>query len=196
MTKKLAVGVLAAALLMSGALVGVSFGGGGGITEPQVIELTYRRQRVHFYPLREGDGRQTGQVTLIKRRLLDAEGNSVGHMNISCTVADRPSVNWVCDSVLTLKAGPHTERGTVVTTGIYASPEDRTNSDVFAVTGDGSLRERPWACDAGRRISQLHPSPDPVTDTVGSGSRAPGAHRRFVATKDRPPGLSASRHAQ
>jgi hypothetical protein len=32
MTRKLGVGVLAAALLMSGALVGVSFGGGGGIT--------------------------------------------------------------------------------------------------------------------------------------------------------------------
>lgn len=135
MKKKLSVGVLVAALLMAGTLVGVSFGGGGGITQPEVIELSYRRERVHFYPLREGDGRQTGQVTLIKRQLLDADGNSVGHMNISCTVADRPWVNWICDAVLTLKAGPHTERGTVVTTGIYASPEDGTNADVFAVTG-------------------------------------------------------------
>ena len=40
MTRKLIVGVLAAALLMSGALVGVSFGGGGGITQPEVIELS------------------------------------------------------------------------------------------------------------------------------------------------------------
>jgi hypothetical protein len=135
MTKKLSVGVLVAALLISGTLVGVSFGGGGGITQPEVIELSYRGNKVHFYFLREDDGRQTGQVTLIKRRLLDADGNSVGHMNISCTVAWGPLTNWVCDSVLTLKAGPHTERGTVVTTGIYASPEDGTNADVFAVTG-------------------------------------------------------------
>jgi hypothetical protein len=136
MVRKLSIWVLVAALLMSGALVGVSFGGGGGITQPEVIELSYRRQRAHFFPLRDGDGRQTGQVTLIKRRLLDVDRNGVGHMNISCTVAVQPAVNWICDSVLTLKAGPYTERGTVVTTGIYASPGDgRTDSDVFAVSG-------------------------------------------------------------
>ena len=34
--------------------------------------------------------------------------------------------------MLGLKAGPYTERGTVVTTGIYGGPAD---PDVFAVTG-------------------------------------------------------------
>ena len=34
-----AVAILASAFLLSGLFVGVSYGGGGGITEPQVIEL-------------------------------------------------------------------------------------------------------------------------------------------------------------
>jgi len=38
---------------------------------------------------------------------------------------------WVCTYVLALQAGTHTERGSVVTTGIYASPGD---TDEFAVT--------------------------------------------------------------
>ena len=133
MTRKLSVGVIAAALLLSGALVGVSFGGGGGITQPEVIELSYRKEKIHFYPLR--DPRQTGQVTLLKRWLFDVDRNKVGHMNISCTAAVHPTVNWVCINILTLKPGPHTERGTVVTTGIYNSPPDGPSSDVFAVTG-------------------------------------------------------------
>ena len=37
--RKGAVAFLASALLLSGLFVGVSYGGGGGITEPQVIEL-------------------------------------------------------------------------------------------------------------------------------------------------------------
>ena len=38
---------------------------------------------------------------------------------------------WVCTFLLKLKAGPHTERGTVVTTGIYRFSDPST----YAVTG-------------------------------------------------------------
>ena len=69
---------------------------------------------------------------MIKDPLLDVDGNQVGHMNISCTVADAPQTNWVCTNVLTLKPGDHTERGTVVTTGIGLGPGP---TDRFAVTG-------------------------------------------------------------
>jgi hypothetical protein len=138
MTRKLGIGVLAAALLMSGALVGVSFGGGGGITQPEVIELSVaicgRKGACHHYPLREGDGRQTGQVSMIKDPLLDVDGNQIGHINIFCSVANARQTNWVCTNVLTLKAGDHTERGTVVTTGI-AVGRGPGPTETFAVTG-------------------------------------------------------------
>ncbi len=134
MTRKLIVGALAAVLLTSGALVGVSFGGGGGINQPEVIELSVdicgNKGQCRFYPLRELGGHRTGQVSLSKNPLFDVNGDKVGRLNASCTVAT--GVNWVCTYVLTLKTGQHTERGTVVTTGIYASP---ANPDVFAVTG-------------------------------------------------------------
>jgi hypothetical protein len=135
MVRKLSVGLLAAAMLMSGALVGVSYGGGGGITEPQTIELSVDpcSVRCRFYPLREADGLRTGQVTLTKNPLFDADGNRAGNLNISCTVSDGPGgpTDWVCTYIHTLKAGPYTEQGTVVAHGIYTGDD----GDVFAVSG-------------------------------------------------------------
>jgi len=135
MMRRLSVGLIAAAMLMSGALVGVSYGGGGGITEPQTIELSVDvcGDRCRFYPLRDSDGRQTGQVTLTKNPLVDADGNRAGTVNVSCTVSDGPGgpTDWVCTYIHTLKAGPYTEQGTVVTHGIYTG----NDGDVFAVTG-------------------------------------------------------------
>ena len=131
MMRKLSVGVLAAALLMSGALVGVSYGGPGGITEPEVIELDYGpcSVRCRFYPLRELDGRRDGQVTLAKDPLFDADGNRVGNVNASCTVA--APTDFVCTYIHTFKASPYTEQGTVTTAGIFTGED----VDLFAVTG-------------------------------------------------------------
>ena len=140
MTKKLSVAAIAAALLMSGGLVGVSFGGGAGIIEPEVIELSVdicgHEGPCRYFFLTDSGETQTGQITLTKNPLFDVDGNEVGHMNISCVASSRPSgkgqTDWICTYVLTLKAGSHTDQGTVVASGIYASPAD---PDVFAVTG-------------------------------------------------------------
>jgi hypothetical protein len=135
MMGKLSVGLIATVLLLSGVLVGVSYGGGGGITEPQTIELDVDpcSVRCRIYALVDSAGRQTGQVTLTKNPLHDADGNRVGNVDISCTASDGPGgpTGWVCTYIHTLKAGPYTEHGTIVTTGSYTG----SDGDVFAVTG-------------------------------------------------------------
>jgi hypothetical protein len=137
MGKRIIVGVLSAALLSSGALVGVSFGGAnGGITEPQVIELRLDpcSQVCRHYQFPNTDDRGVGQLTMGKNPISDADDNRVGKMTLSCVVSDgqgSDDTNWTCTHVLSLTAGPYTERGTVVTTGIYYTGE----KDVVAVTG-------------------------------------------------------------
>ena len=127
--KKLSVGLLALALLTSGGLVGVSFGGGGGITEPQLIELHIDVcNNPQHYLLRNGTP-VAGQLTLCRSPILDVDGDRVGTQNVSCTVSDK--TDWVCTNLYTLKDGPHTDSGTIVTTGEYTDGD----GDVFAVTG-------------------------------------------------------------
>lgn len=137
MSKRIIVGGLATALLLSGALVGVSFGGAStSITEPQVIELRVDpcSQVCRHYQFPNSDDRGVGQLTLGENPIFDAEDNRVGRMTLSCVVSDgrrSGNTNWTCTHVLSLTAGPYTERGTVITTGIWYTGE----KDVIAVTG-------------------------------------------------------------
>ena len=131
--RKLSVGLIATALLLSGALVGVSYGGEGGITEPEVIELSTAVCGTpgwcRHFPMVDWDGRQTGQVSIIRNPIYDADGKKVGTVNVWCSVG--LGTDWVCTYVHTLKAGAYTAVGTIVTTGIYTG----NDGDVFAVTG-------------------------------------------------------------
>lgn len=139
MSKRLSVTVLAAALLMSGALVGVAFGGSGGITKPEVIELDLwacgDQGPCDLFELVDTGAPSTGNVLLSKNPLYDLDGNKIGNVNLSCLFAEASrasgSTDWVCTYVHTLRESPTTARGTVVATGIY------TFDDVmrFAVTG-------------------------------------------------------------
>jgi hypothetical protein len=132
MTRKLSVAVIAAALLMSGAMVGISFGGGSGITQPEVLELKFdlnsAEAQVRHFPLRDYEGKRGGQITSIKAPLFDAEGNKVGRQQIACTLTDE--TGWVCTWVSTIQDGPNTDKGTVVATGIYSG-----QVSTLAVTG-------------------------------------------------------------
>ena len=135
MIRKLSIGAIAASLLLSGAMVGVSYGGGGGITEPEVIELdvAFCEPLCRFYSLRDADGERNGQITSAKQGLFDVDGNKVGTMHGSCVVSDGPggATADICTFVHTLKDGPSTQQGTVVATGIV----DFDGNDVLAVTG-------------------------------------------------------------
>lgn len=137
MTRKLGIGVITAALLMSGALVGVSFAGGDGITQPEVIELSLDvcGDSCRGFELREPVFGRRGEalITLSNDLLFDVDGNEVGHQSAHCTASGGPGggTPWVCTYLVKLKAGPHTERGTVATTGIYRFSDPST----FAVTG-------------------------------------------------------------
>ena len=115
---------------MSGALVGVSFGGGGGITQPEVIELSLElcgRPNCTGWELRHAaGGGERGLLTVSRDPLFDVDSTRSGSQRTQCVVGD-----WQCKFVLELKAGPYTELGTVVTTGIFRWEEGST----FAVTG-------------------------------------------------------------
>lgn len=132
MTRKLSIGVLAAALLLSGALVGVSFGGGGGITQPEVIELSLTicgRPNCTGWELRHAawGRRGGGLVTSARDPLFDVDGTRVGRQSQRCVVG----IEWFCTYIVTLEDGPYTDGGTVVATGIYGFDEGST----LAVTG-------------------------------------------------------------
>jgi len=132
MMRKLSVGLVAVALLMSGAMVGVSFAGGEGIEQPEVIELSLEicGAKCKGYALRDPIfGQGNGFMTLSHDPVFDVDGNKVGNQEESCVVSKGTA--FVCSYVITLKDGPHTENGTVVTTGIYRFGDPTA----FAITG-------------------------------------------------------------
>ena len=125
MNRKIAIGVLAGALLMSGLFVGVSYGGSPSTTEPTMLKLGWhtggKRTHIRIYPLRQAEGYAptgpvTGQVTAKKLPLFDVDGNSVGTQYIDCMAT--VDTSWVCTLVSVLKDGPYTDKGTVVVTGV------------------------------------------------------------------------------
>jgi len=136
MKRKLMVGAIAAALLVAGGLVGVSYGQGGGITEPQVIELTLDvcGDSCRLFELQDPVHGRSGNalIALSKDPLFDVDGNEVGFQSEHCTTSEGHGVGtpWVCTYVLKLRAGPHTDPGSVVTTGIYTF-----GPSTFAVIG-------------------------------------------------------------
>jgi hypothetical protein len=140
MTRKLSVGVIATALLLSGGLVGVSFGGTGGISEPQVIELSLDvcGDSCRLFELRDPvhGPRGNALITLSNDPLFDVDGNRVGSQIRHCTTSDgnRGGTPFVCTDLLKLKAGLHTEAGTVVTTGTYRFGDPSTSA-VIGGTG-------------------------------------------------------------
>jgi hypothetical protein len=133
MAKKVGIGAIAAALLLSGGLVGVSYGGTGGIPEPQTIELQIDVCRnPHFFFFGDPEGPKSadvGQVTLCRSPIFDANGDRVGTHNTSCTVSDR--TDWICTHTYVLRAGPFTEDGTIIGTGNYTGGD----GDEIAITG-------------------------------------------------------------
>ncbi len=139
MTRKLSVGVLAAALLMSGALVGVSFGGGGSdIAQPTVLEFKWNTKAEgswveHFFiePC-DASVPVCGQVTLKDMPLFDLDGNRVGRQHISCTVSD--TTEFFCEFVTRIKDGPNTDKGRVVAIGVKG-PRGIHNLAIVGGTG-------------------------------------------------------------
>lgn len=132
MFRKLSVGLIAAALLLSAALVGVSYGGGGGIadpagqTQPTVLKLWWNTERqdseVRVFLFDEHGGRcgeedeVCGQITEKDMPLFDVDGNRVGRQHISCMASD--VTEWVCHQISVIKDGPNTDPGQVTTFGV------------------------------------------------------------------------------
>jgi hypothetical protein len=127
--RKGAVAALASALLVSGLFVGVSYGGGGGITQPQVIELVTTgcgtndndpATECHVYRLKDTDGERSGEIFRFKVPLRDTDGNPVGRAYLECSGSK--GTGQTCTLVLSLKPGPFTELGTIVSTGVNSLP--------------------------------------------------------------------------
>ena len=140
MSRKIAVGALSGALLMSGLFVGVSYGGSSGPIEPTVLQLGWhtggQRTHIRIYPLRQAEGYTptgpvTGQVTTKKMPVFDVDGNGVGTQYIDCMAT--VDTSWVCTLVSVLRDGPYTDKGTVVVTGVSKHRGDFVST--MAVTG-------------------------------------------------------------
>ena len=151
MFRKVSIGLLSAALLVSGGLVGVGYAGGVGgtqpavVEEPTVIELMWKTgaedTNIRFLPLAgdlpggrfEAEGPTIGQITTKKLTLFDVDGNEVGHEYIECMVTiDTP---WICTLVSVLKDGPYTDKGTVVATGYSKHRPGLPNISTIPITG-------------------------------------------------------------
>ena len=139
MRRKLEIGALAAALLMSGLLVGVSYGGGGGITDPTVIELSHsncgKDAHCWFHALRSDEGSGIGQLTQARLSQHDVDGDVVGMSHAWLTFAK--GTGWMFTGVETLRNGPHTSHGSITLTGFVPRHGCYFGGDpcTFAVTG-------------------------------------------------------------
>jgi len=129
MARKMSVGLIAAALMLSDALVGVSYGGGGGITEPQVLELVTGgcatndddpATECRVFDLTDNEGDPSGTIFRSRVPLSDIDGNPVGRSFLQCEGAK--GTGQTCTLILSLKPGPHTESGTIVSTGVNDLP--------------------------------------------------------------------------
>ena len=132
-------GMLVVALVTSGVLVGVSRAGGAAVTEPITIELNTghcdeaERSRCRVYPMTASDrDRSDGQTVTVNAPVLDVDGTAVGRMREVCTYLG--GVTHSCTQVFSLKDGPHTDAGTIVTIGVIGEWVEGVNGEL-AVTG-------------------------------------------------------------
>ena len=116
--RKAGIGAVAATLLLAGLFAAAAFARGGGITEPQVIELVTvgcatndgdPATDCRVFELRDTDGHRSGTIFRFRVPVLDVDGNAVGRVYLHCDGAK--GTGQTCTSVLSLKPGPHTERG-------------------------------------------------------------------------------------
>lgn len=80
------------------------------------------------YPLRDSSGKRSGGISHLKEQLIDVDGDPAGTQVWDCFGS---KVTDSCTNIVTLRSGPHAERGTVVITGIFRG----FNGEKFAVTG-------------------------------------------------------------
>ena len=127
--RKGAVAACASALLLSGLFVGVSYGRGGGIPEPEVIELVTTGCATNdddpatdcrVYELTDDEGGRSGTIFRFKVWVEDVDGNRVGYTYLQCDIAK--GTGRTCTNVLVLRPGPYTERGTIVSMGVQPFP--------------------------------------------------------------------------
>lgn len=127
--RKTGIGVAVAALLLAGVLAATAFAGGGGITEPQVIELVTGgcattdhdpATGCRVFDLRDDEGQLSGTIFRFRVPVSDVDGNPVGRALLQCDIAK--GTGRTCTMILKLKPGPHTEHGTIVSMGPQAFP--------------------------------------------------------------------------
>jgi hypothetical protein len=123
------VAAVAAGLLFAAALVGDAVASGDAITEPQTLELVTTacstndddpETQCRIYPLRDSDGRLSGDLVRFRVPARDLDGNRVGSGSLVCSSAK--GTGNLCTLVLTLRAVGDIEAGTIVATGTSLPP--------------------------------------------------------------------------
>jgi hypothetical protein len=130
MGRKRSIGVLAAALLLSGLLVESGYGGPAPVASSQVIRLINGDVlRESSYSLRDGQDERMAVITLYRGDLQDEDGNGVGSHRCDCVSAR--GIGATCTHILSLRSGPYTEHGQVVITGPFRG----FSGERLAITG-------------------------------------------------------------
>lgn len=127
-----ALAALATIALAVGWMAGASVAAGNSITEPVMIALSSTGATdagTRTYILRDTNDRRSGNISVYREPLLDADANPVGNVRVECMTAR--GVAWSCTTIATLHAGPFTQEGTIVYTGLFRG----FNGEELAVTG-------------------------------------------------------------
>jgi hypothetical protein len=118
--------VLAGALLV-GTFAGMSYGGQGGIDEPEEITLLSQGGTFFGVHVEDSEGDDAG-IDFSRDRVSDVEGNRVGTIRTRCL---NGGIVWACTWIVSLRSGAYTEDGTVVLDGLF----NGFNDESVAVTG-------------------------------------------------------------
>jgi hypothetical protein len=130
-SRVIGVGALVAALVLPG-LMAVAGARRAAITEPETIELTLGPQDPDVdvfanYRLRGPEWRKGG-LGMQRGAISDQDGTRIGSILWSCI---QSKVAWLCDVILTLKDGPYTQQGQVMTSGRFFG----FNGESLAIVG-------------------------------------------------------------
>lgn len=130
-TRGAAIGVTA---LLAVALIGGVAGAQGSDATPRVIELVSSGNISEAATASTPEG-GVGS-TLLKERLLDADGQEVGTAVWHCTSAEE--VAWVCEAYLDLGPGAYTADGAIVAQGLF---EGFSGESLAVIGGTGAYAD-------------------------------------------------------
>ena len=125
------IAALVTALALAGLLAVVSSGDAAPIAKTASIELVLDActdQNCRAYPITKG-----AEYNAVNLRVSDVDGQPAGRSRCSCLFSH--TTGSVCDMVVSLHDGGHTQNGTIMATGLFRPLADDGSVNTYAITG-------------------------------------------------------------